>query len=110
MKQLWEMKGIEYPQFKNQSCFTGTSTVTGPKMMAHQVCYSGPNTVEEEREQFQLGFYQSTIDSQDSNMQQSALSQKPPEFDQPKETQTNAVQGLLSLSGIQKPRTCWLFI
>ena len=30
-KQLWEMKGTEYPQLKNQRCFTGTSTVTGPK-------------------------------------------------------------------------------
>ena len=69
-----------------------------------------PSTVEEEREQLQLGRYHSTIDNQDSNMQQSAVSQNPLETDQPKDTETNAVQGLLSLSGMQKPRTCWLFI
>ena len=65
-----------------------------------------PSTVEEEREQLQLGLYHSNIDNQDSNMQQSAVSQNPPETDQPKDTETNAVQGLLSLSGMQKPRTC----
>ena len=112
LRQLWEMKGIEYPQFKNQSCFTGTCTVTGPKSdgTPSMLQWFAPSTVEEEREQLQLGLYHSTIDYQDSNMQQSAASQNPPETDQPKDTETNAVQRLLSLSGMQKPRTCWMFI
>ena len=108
VRRLWEMKGIEYPQFENQSCFAGTCTVTGPKSdgTPSMLQWLAPSTVEEEREQLQLGLYHSTIDNQDSNMQQSAVSQNPPETDQPKDTETNAVQGLLSLSGMQKPRTC----
>ena len=108
-RQLWEMKGIKYPQFENQSCFAGTCTVTGPKSdgTPSMLQWLAPSTVEEEREQLHLGLYHSTIDNQDSNMQQSAVSQNPPpETDQPKDTETNAVQDLLSLSGMQKPRTC----
>ena len=105
---LREMKGIEYPQFENQSCFTGTCIVTGPKSdgTPSMLQWLAPSTVEEEREQLQLGLYRSTIDNQDSKMQQSAVSQNPPETDQPKDIETNAVQRLLSLSGMQKPRTC----
>ena len=108
LRRLWEIKGIEYPQFENQSCFTGTCTVTGPKSdgTPSMLQWLAPSTVEEEREQLQLGLYHSTIDNQDTNMQQNAVSQNPPETDQPKDTETNAVQGLLSLSGMQKPRTC----
>ena len=93
------MKGIEYPQFENQSCCTGTSTITGPKSDGTQsmLRWFAPSTVEEEREQLQLELYHSTIDNQDSNMQQSALSQKLPETDQPKDSEMNAVQGQLSL-------------
>ena len=102
------MKGIEYPQFENQSCFTGTCTVTEPKSdgTPSMLRWLAPSTVEEGREQLQLGIYHSTIDNQDSNIQQSTVSQNPPETDQPKDTETNAVQGLLSSSGMQKPRTC----
>ena len=56
------------PQFKNQSCFTGTCTVTGPKSdgTPSMLQWLAPSTVEEEREQLQLGLYHSTIDNQDS--------------------------------------------
>ena len=85
------MKGIEYPQFtfcKNQSCFTGACTVIGPKSdgTPSMLQWLAPSTVEEEREQLQPGLYHSTIDNQDSNIQQSAVSQNPPETDQPKDT------------------------
>ena len=99
------MKGTEYPQLENQSCFTGTSTVTGPKSDGTPSIFQWLvlGTVEEEREQLQLGLYHSAIGNQESDM----LSQKPPETDQPKETgTTNAVQGLLSLSAMQNRRTC----
>ena len=102
------MKGIEYPQFKSQNCFTGTCTVTGLKSdgTSSMLQWLAPSTVEEEREQLQPGLYHSTIHNQDSDMQQNTVSQNPPETDQPKDTETNAVQGLLSLLGIQKSRTC----
>ena len=108
LRQLWEMKGIEYPHFKNQSCFLGTCTITGPRSdgTPSMLQWLASSTVEEERQQLQLGLYHSTIDNQNSNMPQRAVSQNPPETDQPKNTETNAVQGLLSLSGMQKPRTC----
>ena len=52
LRRLWEMKGIEYSQFENQSCFTGTCTVTGPKSdgTPSMLKWLAPSTVEEERE------------------------------------------------------------
>ena len=49
--RLWEMKGIEYPQFENQSCFTGTCTVTGPESDGTQsmLQWLALSTLEEER-------------------------------------------------------------
>ena len=72
---LWEMKGIKYLQFKNQSCSAGTSTITGPKSdgTPSMLQWLAPSTVEEERQQLQLGLYHSTINNQDSNMQKSAF-------------------------------------
>ena len=51
LRRLWEMKGIEYPQFENQSCFTGTCTVTGPKSdgTLSMLQWLAPSTVEEEQ-------------------------------------------------------------
>ena len=79
------MKGTEYPMFQNKSSFAETSTVTGPKSDSTPSMsqWLASSTVEEETEQLQLGLH-SIIGNQDSNMQQTALSQKPPETDQPK--------------------------
>ena len=57
LRRLWEMKGTEYPQFENQSCFTGTCTVTGPKSdgTPSMLQWLAPSTVEE------LGLYHSTM-------------------------------------------------
>ena len=43
LRRLWEMKGIEYPQFENQSCFTETCTVTGPKSDGTQLPTKSPS-------------------------------------------------------------------
>ena len=69
-EQLREMKGIGYPQFENQSCFTGTFTVTGPKSdnTPSMLQWLALSIVEEEREQVQLELYHSTIGNHDSNM------------------------------------------